>query len=183
VSYTCRVCGVELIGGYNWAPSYERGKNYTCRKCAVEIEREYRKANPDKVREGRRRHYIANKERINERINRWYLSNADSIKERLKKRYDGNPDIFRERSRKDFRCIKTLCPRIEGFSNVVRLTCPVCGVAFGLRQSRIDYQYKVKGQTVFYCSKACSGISRRKSWDEKSPYAQNIKRIKQEVGA
>ena len=69
--------------------------------------------------------------------------------------------------------------------------CRVCGVelasgenwyTYHERHGVIDYIYSTKGQTNFYCSRKCFGVSNRKSYREASPYAKNIKRIRKEVG-
>lgn len=72
-------------------------------------------------------------------------------------------------------CIKKLCPISDEYK-IVELICPVCKTTFGKRIANIK-------SDASYCSPRCQHISMTKKWQQtKSPYAQNIQRIKKELG-
>lgn len=76
------------------------------------------------------------------------------------------------------RCAKIFCKSVRN-ERLTEIICPVCGIKFGV----LNYEYRSKdaiGRPRKFCSKECYWESMKKSWSEKSPYAQNIKRIRKE---
>ena len=108
-----------------------------------------------------------------------YYNNGD-VKKRSALWHKNNPDKLAATSRTRYMCAKKLCPNIS--PNVIEpFKCPVCGVAFGRQNKHIRQALKTAGRSgIFYCSTICYHISRTKAWREKSPYSQNIKRIRKE---
>lgn len=100
--------------------------------------------------------------------------------EKYKKYYEENKDIVNVRLKKYYRCVKKpTCPVVgRRGAEFVILICPICGKEFRQRKSKVDWQYENKGQTLFYCSKACFYESKRKA--RQTEYEKNIKRIRKE---
>lgn len=97
-----------------------------------------------------------------------------------KKYYKENKERELENQKKYYRCVKkTSCPAVGGYgAEFVILTCPICGKEFRQLKSKVDYLYEKRGQTHFYCSKACFYESKRKA--HTTEYEKNIKRIRKE---
>lgn len=107
-------------------------------------------------------------------------------KEEHAKKYYGDPNFMahtknvcntNKKKRRD--CAKALCKKIND-NLILKLTCPVCGKEFGILKSEYDARYRLYGVLRRFCSRRCKGIASRREWSEKSPYAQNIKRIRKE---
>ncbi len=81
-----------------------------------------------------------------------------------------------------YKCVvNPSCPRVGGYGAVFEIfTCEVCGKEFRRRKAQVDWDYEHRGILPKYCSKECRIESTRKS--HKSKYANEIERIKKEVG-
>ena len=101
-------------------------------------------------------------------------SNAQKERYRLmspKEKKDQRQRNFKKSQFKRRRCAKALCPKAA--PSTIELICPVCGKKYGKLKYAFCYE-------TSYCSKECYWESMRKQYREKSPYAQNIKRIRKE---
>lgn len=92
----CTRCGQEKpISEFHKDASKGDGLHSSCITCARERKRQWRKANPEKMREWQRQYREANRERIREHNRKWHKANPD---------YDrtwreANREKFRERNR------------------------------------------------------------------------------------
>jgi hypothetical protein len=95
--------------------------------------------------------------------------------------------LFKEKAKKSSRvvgkkervCAKQLCPALNP-NLIIQMSCPVCGIPFGVMRSYFNATIKAGRSPPRFCSHTCHNKTRTKAWREKSPYAQNIKRIRKE---
>jgi len=97
---TCRDCGVELVAGENWYPSYVERGDCICKECWREYCRRWQKANPEKVREANRRWHEANLEKAREAVRRYRKANPERVRESSRRWYEANPEKAREKDRR-----------------------------------------------------------------------------------
>ena len=93
----CKTCQKEYYKA-NADKLKERSKKYY--KDNADKIKEYRKANADKIKESEKKYYKANSDKIKERKKKYYKANADKIKERKKKYDKANADKIKERKKK-----------------------------------------------------------------------------------
>jgi hypothetical protein len=74
-------------------------------------------------------------------------------------------------------CAKKLCPSIPK-ENLVKITCPVCKVIFGVTRTYYEGTFNYFGRPPRFCSRACYYTSLTKKWQQKqSPYAKKISEL------
>lgn len=97
---TCTRCGTSkpLSEFYNSARGKD-GKYSYCRPCVASRGAAYKKANPEKTEEARKRWKLKNPEKLKEAIKRWKQKNTDKVNASRRRRYLKNPDKQREQSR------------------------------------------------------------------------------------
>ena len=117
----CRVCGAEL-NNENWYPSWKKGSQYICKSCHLKRKKQWRKANPEKVKaqseRGRRKQghqpFNENKEcpqYLGVHIAEQVLSQSF---ENVKRMPYGNPGYDVVCNRKKLIDIKSSCLRKDG---------------------------------------------------------------------
>jgi YHS domain-containing protein len=161
------------------------------KEIVAEREKRYRDTHKEKIAEDRKKYYECNKDTILKKSKEYYEENKEQFAEKYYENIDENREYMREqyKKHKDNRlkyaktyasCVKNpSCAAVGGRgAKFVILVCPVCGKEFRRLKSEVDFFYEYRGQTVFYCSRACSAEAQRKS--HKSKYEKNITRIRKE---
>ena len=103
---TCTKCGKSFPATaeyFHRDKSKKDGLRETCKKCESERHREYRKKNPEKLREYKREYRKKNPEKLKEYAKRYYEENAEKVKERSKRYGEENPEKVKENRRRYFR--------------------------------------------------------------------------------
>lgn len=85
----CRKCGAR-----------DRDKRGACIPCKRQALREWRKANPNRVRDLARKYREASPEKYREYSRKWQSANPEKVRERDRNRYYSNLEKERERGRK-----------------------------------------------------------------------------------
>ena len=79
-----------------------------------------------------------------------------------------------ERNKKVHRCAKIFCKKIDR-EKIIEITCPVCGLVFGVTKTEYNGVFNYFGRPPKYCSRPCYHISTTKKWQQRhSPYAKKI---------
>lgn len=110
-THKCSDCGIEKpVSEFSPDPRHPSGIQRKCKMCSAAWMREYRKANPDLIREGKReyekthrhvinacskRTYHSNPERHRNNVQRWIDKNIEQVKEAARLWRVNNPDKVR----------------------------------------------------------------------------------------
>ena len=101
ITRVCRKCGQEKpLSEFAKDKTRTLGHSYICKQCKYEQSRNWRAANPEKVREWSRKWRAANPEKVRTKKRKWREANLEKVREYDRKRYAANPEKVRERSRK-----------------------------------------------------------------------------------
>ena len=116
ITRVCRKCGQEKpLSEFAKDKTRTLGHSYICKQCKYEQSRNWRAANPEKVREWsrkwraanpekvrtkKRKWRAANPEKVRTKKRKWREANLEKVREYDRKRYAANPEKVRERSRK-----------------------------------------------------------------------------------
>ena len=97
-------------------------------------------------------------------------------------RYETHKSDVITRARKYLKCVtKPSCPRVGGRGAQFELfSCEICGKEFRRLKNQVDWNYEHRGTLPRFCSKECQFEAMLKT--HKSKYANEIERIKKEVG-
>ena len=85
-------------------------------------------------------------------------------------------DCHRIDERRLHKCARVFCKK-QSPKYVVSVTCPICGLIFGLRQHTYNSRIKTNKNGILYCSLKCVGIANSKRYRETSKYAKKIKEL------
>jgi len=81
--HVCRKCGIELISGINFTPSYAKQWNWICRKCHNERVKGHWKINRERMRETSRLHYLKNREKLLEKSKKRQAFKLEKLREEI----------------------------------------------------------------------------------------------------
>ena len=101
----CSKCGCWLVANtvnFHRMKAGKYGLNSKCKECRNKDNKQYHKANREKIAERQKQYRDNNKEKEAERHKRYYEANKDKIDERHKQYYEANKDKIAEQ-RKQYR--------------------------------------------------------------------------------
>lgn len=161
----CNECKKELpVDSFNLCKGITRGYQYKCKSCMKNINKAeavqakkreaikgWRKSNPDKVAEQKKRHYEKYKEKARERSRKHYAENKDQHRNSTMLRKYGITleEYDKSRQAQNYRC--ALCGKHEDnnkqglvidhchkSTEVRKLLCTSCNVGLGMFKDNID---------------------------------------------
>lgn len=135
----CSTCqGVKLFSDFYGDKHKARGLSSRCKDCAKQAAMEWRRQNPQKVRENQQKNYQRNKDQYVEYAKQWRENNTDRIrqyyqenKEAIKEKRKGKSNLLREMFRgAKHRASDNCLPfdlTIEHMESIALDHCPVTG--------------------------------------------------------
>jgi hypothetical protein len=97
----CKACGeLKLLSEFRLNRMMRDGHRSLCKPCSKENDRQYRVANPEKIRKNQRRFRVANPEKVRENDRRWRVANPEKRKENDRRYRIENPEKIKEKNRR-----------------------------------------------------------------------------------
>ena len=97
ITRVCRKCGQEKpLSEFAKDKTRTLGHSYICKQCKYEQSRNWRAANPEKVREWSRKWRAANPEKVRTKKRKWRAANPEKVRERSRKWREANPEKARK---------------------------------------------------------------------------------------